>query len=109
MTFESMRKINVVSAAETITSSSNDALALGAVEELFVPCHLDGFKLRFVGLLRIALEVRQFDDVAVEIGEAHGQRIGGGVRLGKEYADVFGIVPCEFSRHKAPVEKRSQR
>jgi len=52
-----------------------------------------GFELGFVGLGGVVAETRKFGDVAVQVGEAHGERIGVGVRFGEENAEVFGVGP----------------
>ena len=58
-----------------------------------MPRHLDGFELAFVGSCGIALEIRQFSHVAVQVGEADGERIELGMDFREEDADVFGVVP----------------
>jgi len=44
---------------------------------------LDGFELAFIGSSGIALEVRQLGDVAVQVGEADGERVKLGMSFGK--------------------------
>src|SRR5215467_8515027 len=52
--------------ADTLSGEKPVFSTLGAVEELFVPRHLNGFELRFVGFLRVVLEFRKLDHVAVQ-------------------------------------------
>ena len=58
-----------------------------------MPGHLDGFQLAFVRGFGIAGEVGQFGHVAMQVGEAHGERIEFGVSFGQQDAEVFGVVP----------------
>ena len=69
-------------------------LALGTVLEFLMPSHLDGFELAFVRGSGITLEIRQFSYVAVQIGEADGERINLGMSLREQDADVLGVVPA---------------
>ena len=77
------------------TNFGPSALPLRAILKFFVPRHLDGFELAFVGSCRIAFEIGQFGYVAVQIGEAYGERIELGMDFGEQDADVFGVVPSE--------------
>ena len=61
-----------------------------------MPGHLDGFELAFVRSFGIAGEVGQFCDVAMQVGEADGERIEFGMSFGKQDAEVFGVVPGEL-------------
>ena len=70
---------------------------MGAILDFLVPGHLDRFQLAFVGGFGIADKVRQFGDVAVQVGEAHGERIEFGISFGKQDADVFGVSPKSVS------------
>jgi len=64
-----------------------------------MPCHLDGLEFAFVRCSGIAFEVGKFGDVAMQVGEADGERIDLGMIFGEEDADVFGVVPGERFGH----------
>src|SRR5215510_14361123 len=64
-----------------------------------VPCHLNGFELAFVRLLRIVFELRQFGYEPMQVGEANGERIGVGMLLRQRDSDVFGVIPSQVFRH----------
>ena len=81
------------SRASILARSTLARLGLGAVLEFFMPRHLDGFELAFVGSCGIALEIRQFSHVAVQVGEADGEGIDFRMSFGEPDADVFGVVP----------------
>src|SRR5579872_4351930 len=66
---------------------------LGAVLELFVPRHLDGFELAFVRRFGIASEIGQFGHVAMQVREAHRERVDFRMCFGKQNAEVFSVVP----------------
>src|SRR5229473_165541 len=70
-----------------------------AVLELFVPGHLDGFELGFVGGGRVAGEAGEFGDPFVHVGEADGERVGFWEFVGQADGDIFEIVPTECRRH----------
>src|SRR5437899_11346712 len=53
-------------------SSGRALLRTHSAFPLFMPGHLDGFKLAFVRLLRIVFELGQLSYVAVQVGEANG-------------------------------------
>jgi len=53
-----------------------------AILKFFMPRHLDGFQFALIRLFGIVLELRQFDNVAVQIGEADSQRINIGMLFG---------------------------
>ena len=71
-------------------------LALGAVDNLCVPRHLDSLQLRFIRLRGIVFKVRQRGHILVQVCEADGERIDFRVRFGEQNSDVFGIAPGKF-------------
>jgi len=76
----------------------NEALGL-TVLEFFVPGHLDGFELGFVGGGGVAGEAGEFGDPLVHVGETDGEGIGVREFVGEGDGDVFEIVPGEGWRH----------
>jgi hypothetical protein len=78
-----------------MTSSFSPDLGLSAILKFFVPSHLYGFEFALVGSFRIACETRQFGYVAMQISEAHCERVKIRMRLRKQNPDVFGVVPGE--------------
>src|SRR6266850_5600792 len=70
-----------------------------AVQEFFVPGHLDGFELGFVGGRGIAGKTREFGDPLVHVGEADGEWVGVREFVGEADSDVFKIVPTKCRRH----------
>src|SRR6266852_2983348 len=81
-----------------------EQLAL-AVLEFFVPGHLDGFELGFVGGGGIAGEAGEFGDPFVHVSEADSERISVREFVRKCDGDVFEIVPSESWRHAWLLEK----
>src|SRR5712692_9734490 len=77
-----------------------------AVLVLLVPGHLDGFEFAFVGELGVAGEAVKLADASVKIGEADGERVGGGVLVGKPNADLFRVVPIEGRRHELKTSSK---
>src|SRR5712692_7402242 len=69
------------------------------VLEFFVPGHLDGFELGFVGGRGVAGEAGEFGDPFVHVGKADGEGIGVRKFVGQADGDVFEIVPTECGRH----------
>src|SRR5438477_7550346 len=63
------------------------------VFEFFVPGHLDGLQLAFIGGLGITGEARQFGHVAMQVSKAHCERIELREFFLEQNADVFSIVP----------------
>src|SRR6476661_11255167 len=80
------------------TKSGPFGLAL-AVLKFFVPGHLDGFELGFVGGGGVAGKVGELDDPFVHVREADGERIGVGIFIAQRDGDVFDSLPTEFWRH----------
>src|SRR5713101_8009084 len=72
-----------------------------AVLVLFVPGHLDGFELAFVGEFGGAGEAVKLADPSVKIGEADGERVSGWELVGKPNADFFRAVPIERGGHES--------
>ena len=84
-------------------------LPLRSILELFVPRHLDGFELAFVGGSGVAFEVGELGDVFVQVGEANGEGIELGMYFTEQDADVFGVVPSERFRHGEFLECKVSR
>src|SRR5512135_1438492 len=80
------------------------ALVLGAVEEFFLPSHLNGFQFAFIRHLGVVLELRQFGHVAMQVSEAHTEGIDAGVFFREQDSDVFSIIPGEFLWHAGSCE-----
>src|SRR6266704_4002955 len=95
---------------ESLHSRKRSALA---VLEFFVPGHLDGFELGFIGSGGIAGEAGELGDPFVHVGEAHGERIDVREFVGQTDGDVLEIVPTECRRHvhsrKKDLTPRAQR
>ena len=70
-----------------------------AVLKFFLPSHLDGFELGFVGGGGVAGEAGEFGDPFVHIGEADSEGIGVGKFVRQADGDVFDLVPAECWRH----------
>ncbi len=60
-----------------------------SVPEFFVPGHLDGFELGFVGSGGIAGETGELGDPLVHVREADSERIGVRIFVGEADGDVF--------------------
>src|SRR5882762_2344309 len=70
-----------------------------AVAKFFVPGHLDGFELGFVGGGRVAGKAGELGDPFVHVGEADGEGIGVRIFVSEGDGDVFEIVPTECRGH----------
>src|SRR5215831_10865164 len=70
-----------------------------AVLKFFVPSHLNGFKLGFIGLGGVPGEAVKFRDPFVHVCKANGQGIGVRKFVGQCNGNVFKIVPVECVRH----------
>src|SRR5260370_9838732 len=81
---------------ESVHSRKRSALA---VLEFFMPGHLDGCELGFIGSGGIAGEAGEFGDPFVHVGEAHGEGIDVREFVGQTDGDVLKIVPTECRRH----------
>src|SRR3954447_21738569 len=60
---------------EQYVAKAGDELSLRSVQVLFLPCHLDGFQLAFIRLLRIVIELSEFHHVAMQVRKADSQGI----------------------------------
>src|SRR5207237_8545302 len=69
-----------------------------SIAVLIEPGHLDGFEQFLVARLGIIRELRQLRDVAVQVREAHGERIGLRKLLAERDADVLGVLPRHHFR-----------
>src|SRR6266436_4193546 len=94
----SLRSISSLSAGwrRVVITGRRSALA---VLKFFLPGHLDGFELGFVGGGGVAGEAGKLSDPFVHIGEADGEGIGVWEFVGEGDGDVFEIVPAECWRH----------
>src|SRR5690242_4069561 len=70
-----------------------------AVLEFFVPGHLNGFELAFVGSLRVTGKTWELGDPLVHVRKADGERIGIWVFVRQADSDVFDLVPTKCRRH----------
>src|SRR5947209_9062016 len=75
------------------------ALALRALHDLRLPCHLDRFQLAFTGFLRVVFKIRKLRHVAMQVSDPQRERIGFGVLFREKNSDIVGIIPGEFSWH----------
>src|SRR5262249_44471579 len=65
------------------------------------PLHLGALELSFARRLRVVGEVGEFAHPAVEIREAHAQRVDVGMLLRQSLRDVFSVVPGESHAHSS--------
>src|SRR6266436_180932 len=94
----SLRSISSLSAGwrRVVITGRRSALA---VLKFFVPGHLDGFELGFVGGGGITGEAGEFGDPFVHVREADGEGIDVREFVGQADSDVFEIIPTECWRH----------
>src|SRR5260370_27536883 len=97
----------ILRCAQNDEGSAGAELSSEAVLVFLVPGHLDGFELAFVGEFGVAGEAVKFADPFVKIGEADGERVGGGVFVGKPNADFFRVVPIERGGHESLLNQCS--
>src|SRR5882724_12301088 len=69
---------------------------------LLVPGHLNRFEFLFVRLLRLPGEPLEFHHPAVQVSEAHGERIDIWVSFQEPDGDLFGVGPIHFG-HCSPT------
>jgi hypothetical protein len=70
-----------------------------SVLEFLVPCHLNGLEFAFRRLGGFVGECGEFNDHAMQIGEANFKRILFGEFVGEHQAEVIRVIPVKISCH----------
>jgi hypothetical protein len=94
--------LHVHSIRVTVWNVKVRVATLLVVFPLFVPGHLDGFELGFVGGFGVVVELIEFGDEPMEAGEADGERISVRELLVEFDPDVFGHGPFKFGHGGFP-------